>query len=1140
MSRVWPSRKSPLGPPFFKGGKSEGEGVAVMVVAAALAVWVLAVGPAGAAPIHHDLEIELDPANETLRVTDRITLSGDDGAVEFLLNSALTVTDSSVPVEKVPTGDVEPFFGNNGTSADLDVELARYRVDGAAELSVTYEGTFHFALGDQKEEYARGFRETAGIVGEEGVFLAGSSFWVPYFDPELFTFELEASSPEGWHVISQGGGTSRGEDGKTRWRSEEPMEEVYLVGGPLVVHRDQAGAVEALVYLRERDDVLAGKYLEATAQYLEMYRGLFGPYPYDKFALVENFWETGYGMPSFTLLGPRVIRFPFILHSSYPHEILHNWWGNSVFVDYLSGNWCEGLTAYLADHLIKEQRGQGALYRRDALQRYRSYVQQGEDFPLVDFRSRHSAATEAVGYGKSLMGFHMLRRGMGDEAFVRGLQDFFRRNRGRRATFEDLRQSFEKASEQDLERFFHDWTRRAGAAALRLTVEGVEQAGESYRVTGRIEQTQGGEPLALRVPLVVQTASGAVTEVLPADGSGTGFELVTAEPPLALHADPAFDLFRLLDPREIPPSIGQIFGEPRILAVLPGDAGSEEQGQYRELMAAWQSDSHDIEVRTDSEVDDLPADRAVWLLGAGNRFAGELFAPDPALGFEVGAEGLSIQQEEIPYSDHSLVVVNRHPADPSRAVGWLVVEPAAAFPGMARKLPHYGKYSYLGFEGDEPTNVVKGQWPTADSPLRVDLRPAGERTSALPSPKLEKRAALAELPPVFSQKALMAHVETLAAPELEGRGVGSGGLRQAADYVAEKLAAAGLQPGGDDGGWFQEFTVAGPEGESVTVRNVIGVLPAGDAERAEESVILSAHVDHLGSGWPDVHQGDEGKVHPGADDNASGVAVFLELAKSFAGGEPPLRNLVFVAFTAEEAGRLGSLHYVEHPNFPFEKTLGVVNLDTVGRLFDQKLTVLGTGTATEWQHIFRGVGFVTGIESRNVAGTAEGSDQWSFIEKGVPGVQIFTQAHGDYHRPGDTADKIDGAGLVKVATFVKESVAYLAGERQEPLTVTIEAAGEKAAPRPAGASGRRVSFGSVPEFSHPGPGVLLSGVTPGSPAESAGLKEGDLLLRIDDHEIADLRAFSEVLKSLTPGQTVDVVYRRGEEELATEVTVTAR
>ena len=265
------------------------------------------------------------------------------------------------------------------------------------------------------------------------MFLGGSSFWYPYFDDALVEFQLSLGLPGGWHVISQGEGTSRGEDGRARWDSQGPMDEIYLTGGPLEVSRDAAGAVEALVYLHEKDDTLAGKYLGATSQYIEMYRDLIGPYPYGKFALVENFWETGYGMPSFTLLGPTIIRFPFILHSSYPHEILHNWWGNSVFVDYETGNWCEGLTAYMADHLIKEQRGQGEGYRRDALQKYRDYVKDGDDFPLTEFRSRHNSATEAVGYGKTLMVFHMLRREVGDDTFRQALVRFYRGSRGKKA-----------------------------------------------------------------------------------------------------------------------------------------------------------------------------------------------------------------------------------------------------------------------------------------------------------------------------------------------------------------------------------------------------------------------------------------------------------------------------------------------------------------------------------------------------------------------------------------------------------------------------------------------------------------------------------------------------------------------------------
>ena len=178
------------------------------------------------------------------------------------------------------------------------------------------------------------------------------------------------------------------------------------------------------MYLRSPDAALAERYLEATAHYVQLYSKLLGPYPYAKFALVENFWETGYGMPSLALLGPRVIRFPFILHSSFPHEILHNWWGNGVYVDHSAGNWSEGLTAYLADHLAQEQRGRGAAHRRAALQKYASYVDAADDFPLSAFQGNHGEISEAVGYNKTLMFFHMLRQRLGDENFLAGLRRF--------------------------------------------------------------------------------------------------------------------------------------------------------------------------------------------------------------------------------------------------------------------------------------------------------------------------------------------------------------------------------------------------------------------------------------------------------------------------------------------------------------------------------------------------------------------------------------------------------------------------------------------------------------------------------------------------------------------------------------------
>jgi hypothetical protein len=302
-------------------------------------------------------------------------------------------------------------------------------------------------------------------------------------------------------------------------------------------------------------------------------------------------------------------------------------------------------------------------------------------------------------------------------------------------------------------------------------------------------------------------------------------------------------------------------------------------------------------------------------------------------------------------------------------------------------------------------------------------------------------------------------------------------------------------------------------------------------------------------------------VHPGADDNASGVAVLLELANVLARAEKPSRSIVVVAFTGEEAGLLGSSFYVEHAGpFPVGKVIGAINLDTVGRLGDQRLSAIGTGTASEWQHIFRGASFVTGVESRNIPEAMQASDQMSFVRKGVPAVQIFTGAHGDYHRPGDTADKIDGPGLVKVATFVREGVIYLA-ERPEPLTNTIasaakpagaappsppgtETAGPPSQPSAASApkqgAGRRVSFGTVPDFAFEGPGVRVGGLVDGSPAQKADIREGDVITAIDGKTVANLQAFSAMLGGFAPSQTVKATVVRAGKELTVTVTLAER
>ncbi len=729
-----------------------------------------AAGPPSAAPapaerrVRHSLSVGLDPQSHVLTVTDRVLLASRpaSGVVDFVLNAALKVSSSTPAVVEVPLGASSTFFGINGSgdAAARQIGVKRYQARlgaGQVSLSITYSGAIQFGLSDQKEEYTRGFRESAGMLGPDGVYLTGASYWYPSFNQDLIDFDVAVTEPIDWHVISQGNGTSRDDRGGSHWESGGPMDEIDLVGGPLHVWRGSAGSVETLVYLHERDDALAGKYLAATAQYLEMYKELIGPYPYRKFALVENFWETGYGMPTFTLLGHDIIRFPFIITSSYPHEILHNWWGNSVFVEYASGNWCEGLTAYLADHLLAEQRGAGDEYRRSTLQKYRDYVREGRDFPLTAFRSRESASTEAVGYGKALMAFHMLRMEIGDTLFRQVLRRFYREYEGRRASFADIEKTVEAVTGRDFHRFFRDWIARAGAPVLAVEVTAVRpdasRGGSGFVVEGTLRQTQGGEPFVVDVPVVVQTATGSVRQVVRLASAAARFAVASPDVPLMVHVDPWFDVFRKLDPRETPPSIGQIFGEPRVLAVLPSDAQPAEIAAWRELFRGWQSGSHAIEVKLDTEVMELPADRAVWVAGRANRWASRVLVSGPR-GLSVGESAVVIDGMSIALTKNTIVLTARHPGNVEKAVGLLLADSPAALPALGRKLPHYGKYSYLGFEGNDATNFAKGQWQESDSPLDVDIRrlagaAAGVTGTTLPRPAplgSDGRKALAELP----------------------------------------------------------------------------------------------------------------------------------------------------------------------------------------------------------------------------------------------------------------------------------------------------------------------------------------------------------------------------------------------------------
>jgi Zn-dependent M28 family amino/carboxypeptidase len=388
---------------------------------------------------------------------------------------------------------------------------------------------------------------------------------------------------------------------------------------------------------------------------------------------------------------------------------------------------------------------------------------------------------------------------------------------------------------------------------------------------------------------------------------------------------------------------------------------------------------------------------------------------------------------------------------------------------------------------------------------------------------------------------IAADLAYLAADARQGRGVGTAGLDSAAAYIAAGLARAGLKPGGT-AGYFQPFTIdpgapaaahAGVGGANV--KNVIGVIP-GQGTLAGQAVVVGAHYDHLGlGGFASLDPDSVGVVHNGADDNGSGTAGLLEIARTLAlrrSGE--IRTLVVIAFTGEELGLLGSDYYVKHPVVPIESTLAMINLDMVGRLRDDRVTVFGTETAREFPALLDSLGIAVGL---GVAGSGDGygrSDQSSFYAADVPVLHFFTGTHEDYHRASDDPGRINLEGVARIATLAS-GLAWALATRPEALTFV-----DAEPPAPVSGGGYGAYLGTIPDMSESPGGVRLTGVRAGSPAEAAGIQAGDIIVRIGDHEVKDLYAMTDALRAYKPGDSVIVAVMRNGKRLDLRATLSRR
>ena len=456
-------------------------------------------------------------------------------------------------------------------------------------------------------------------------------------------------------------------------------------------------------------------------------------------------------------------------------------------------------------------------------------------------------------------------------------------------------------------------------------------------------------------------------------------------------------------------------------------------------------------------------------------------------------------------------------------------------------------------------------------------------------------AVLAQQPAQPSADRLRTHVTYLASDALEGRRTGTLGAQRAGQYIAKEFKQLGLQPGmqnangakGKDKAknYLQYFPyvpraasphavsphAASPQTDVVKPEapsaNVIGIIEGSDPVLKNEAIVIGAHYDHLGRGGSGSLSQRDG-VHHGADDNASGIAGIIELARLFTSQRPkPRRTIVFIAFSGEEEGLLGSNYYVNHPVVPIANTVAMINLDMIGRLKNKNLIIGGVGTAQEWRSMIETANLWQGMTVSVAGSTNNGngmpvvvaangrpivssdsskrflltmnedgfgpSDHSSFYAKQVPVLFFWTGTHEDYHKPSDTADKINYDGEAMILGMVGRIVREIDANDKRPAYTVAKS-------EPARATVFRVYLGTIPNYADSSEGLLLDGVRDESPAAKAGLKPGDRIVKLSGRDVRNVYDYTAVLGEMKAGQEYEVEIVRGTERLKLKITPAAR
>lgn len=612
------------------------------------------------APSEYNLEVSFDiPAS---KITGSARINADDKELIFYTGQ-LKIYSATLNNQSIG------FQYANG--------ILKVSPPAAGILEIRYEGIF------KNEQTSNDFNYgvVKNMISDSGISLTDT--WYPHMEG-LMRYRLKVYLPDGYEAVSE---TEEIKKTKVNGIAEFIFDYPHLVDRISLIAtdryeviRDSYNNIEIYAYFFKEDVNLAGVYIEYTKKYLKLYEGLIGKYPFKRFSIVENFLPSGYSMPTYTLLGQDVVRLPFIVDTSLGHEILHQWFGNLVYIDYEKGNWAEGLTTYLADHLYEEQKEQGWDYRKQILINYGSYVTEKNDFPLKDFKMRVDFPSRAIGYGKAAMVFHMLKGIVGEDIFYKSLRDIIDRKRFTRVSWDDIRDIFEENYKKDIGFFFKQWIENKGILELKIDNANFKQVRSKFELSFDI--LQRGAPYILDVPIKIYYLNGeAFQELLKIDSETNSFRILLDDVPEKIVIDEDYDIARKLQIDEFPPVISRLLGDESLIIVLP----EKDKDIYIGVIDLFKRESTLIKESADIEYSDMK-NSSLLILDNDNPVIKKIFGKTA-----VQESGFSLKVKENPWN-------------PEKVIGIVDSKSTKEADAAHKKIPHYGKYSHISFQNGKNTS----------------------------------------------------------------------------------------------------------------------------------------------------------------------------------------------------------------------------------------------------------------------------------------------------------------------------------------------------------------------------------------------------------------------------------------------------